>query len=200
MYAATLVSVFAFVASVAAAPAASWSDPTVCAAGTGYYQVCGSAQGGYKGCCKADACSLGYCPDSYTPTSTTTPPPNNNNYPVDNGNGDGTCSAGKNYYVCDNGFRGCCSQDACTVGYCPDNSYSTPWEPEVHYEGGEETPVHKEQPPVVVDHHAHYEAPRPVDGVCPSGSGYYQVCGQAQGGFKGCCRSDACGLGYCPDY
>jgi len=172
MYASTFVSVFAFVASVAAAP---WSDPTVCAPGKGYYQVCASS--GFKGCCTQDACGLGYCPDA--PSGPVTPPPTNthNTEPAP-----GTCAAGLSYYVCSNGFKGCCSQDACTIGYCP--------------------PTWEEKP---VDHHEHEEpaalpgVPSPEaghPGTCPTGMGYYQVCAN---GYNGCCTKDACSLGYCPD-
>lgn len=173
MHASRFLSAFALVASVAAAP---WSDPTVCTPGTGYYQVCAS---GFKGCCTKDACGLGYCPDT-TGSNPPTPPPTNGK-PTEP-TAPGTCAAGLNYYVCSNGFKGCCSQDACTIGYCPDSTWEKP-----------------------VDHHEHQEweepapapAPEPAHlGTCPAGMGYYQVCAN---GFKGCCTKDACSLGYCPD-
>jgi hypothetical protein len=38
-----------------------------------------------------------------------------------NGRQDGVCAAGTQWYVCNsNGFRGCCSVDACNLSTCPD--------------------------------------------------------------------------------
>jgi hypothetical protein len=98
---------------VSAAPkAARAEDPTICAPGTGFFQVCSNAWGvTFKGCCPTDACSKGYCPST---SSTSTPPPKTT---VD----DTTCAPGTGvFYVCANGFRGCCKgADPCTIGYCP---------------------------------------------------------------------------------
>ena len=173
----TVLSLLSAAASLgAAAPTLSARyDPTICAPGTGYYQVCSS---GYKGCCTKDACTLGYCPGTAPPPSepselpkqppaelpkeppATLPP--------------GTCAAGTgNYYVCASGFKGCCLQDACTLGYCP----GKPAEPE------KPKPTEPEKPKTL------------PEGQCAAGTGYYQVCGN---GYKGCCTKDACSLGYCP--
>jgi len=124
-----LSTVFALVAAAtlgAAAPALPpRSDPTVCAPGTGFFQSCGN---GFRGCCAADACTIGFCP-STTPSEekpktddwehkepehkepehwnpTTLP--------------EGQCAPGTGFFqVCGNGFKGCCKSDACTIGYCP---------------------------------------------------------------------------------
>lgn len=172
MLASAFLSIFAFVAASTAAP---WSDPTVCKPGTGYYQSCEST--GFEGCCTKDVCGmkLSYCPDI-----TATPPPTHTNHkwipdvrnpePTPE-HAPGSCNAGLSYYVCANGFKGCCAQDACTVGYCPSNNADNngAW----------------------VDTHEHHEE-KPAS---PS-AGYYQVCAN---GFKGYCTKDACTLGYCPD-
>jgi len=87
------------------------------AAGTGYYQVCAS---GFKGCCASDACGLGYCPSS---SSSSSPAPKTDiktSSSIPAGGNDSTCAPGTGYYqVCANGFKGCCTSDACSLGYCP---------------------------------------------------------------------------------
>lgn len=144
-------------------------DPTVCAPGTGYFQSCSN---GFRGCCKGDACGSpsGLCPDS-KPAVKRTPEPA----------ADPTvCAPGTGFFQsCSNGFRGCCKSDACsTSGFCPDvtapmtvvTALPTPTALVKAAAGGDPT-------------------------VCAPGTGFYQVCGS---GFKGCCKKDACSLGYCP--
>ncbi|KAH7111661.1 hypothetical protein B0J13DRAFT_631769 [Dactylonectria estremocensis] len=85
----------------------------------------------------------------------------------------GECPGSGVYYVCStNGFRGYCSSDPCAKSWCPDFKDRT-------CEPIENTPV-------------------PKNGECPSGTGYFQVCGK--NGFRGCCKTDACGAAWCPDY
>ncbi|KAH8681095.1 hypothetical protein BX600DRAFT_504833 [Xylariales sp. PMI_506] len=94
-------------------------DDTVCAPGTGYFQSCGS---GFRGCCKADACGLGWCPDSSSSPSTLTTVPSSpaaEKTPVLNKD-PSLCAPGTGYFQkCSNGFTGCCTKDACSLGWCP---------------------------------------------------------------------------------
>jgi hypothetical protein len=139
------------------------ADPTVCAPGTGYFQSCSN---GFRGCCKSDACGspTGWCLD-HVEKRAPAPAPAPASDPT-------VCAAGTGYFQsCSNGFRGCCKVDACSAsGWCAD------------YKKGTYEPVPA-------------PAPVPVEGVC-AGTGYYQVCGSK---FKGCCETDACTLGYCPN-
>ncbi|KAF1994194.1 hypothetical protein P154DRAFT_38530 [Amniculicola lignicola CBS 123094] len=83
------------------------------------------------------------------------------------------CAAGTNYYVCAaNGFRGCCSVDACNTAWCPDAGLPPP-PPGTGNPGG-----------------------FPYPGQCAAGKQYY-VC--ASNGFAGCCSIDACNADWCPD-
>jgi hypothetical protein len=88
------------------------------------------------------------------------------------------------FYVCaKNGFRGNCSVDPCALSWCPDYKRKTCKVAE---------PVCSEKPKHGADKHWSDENKRWTDnnGVCPEGTGYYQVCGN---GFRGCCKADACG-------
>ncbi|KAL2873836.1 hypothetical protein SGCOL_010984 [Colletotrichum sp. CLE4] len=120
------------------------TDPTVCPAGTGFFQSCSN---GFRGCCKEDACTVGYCPSASVKRQDPT-----------------VCAPGTGFFQsCSNGFRGCCKSDACTLGYCPVTA-----------------PSEKRQDPT----------------VCAPGTGFFQSCAN---GFRGCCKQDACTIGYCPD-
>ena len=152
------------------------SDPTVCAPGTGYFQSCSN---GFRGCCKGDACGspTGWCPDAAKPVVKERAPASD---PT-------VCAAGTGYFQsCANGFRGCCKSDACGSAWCADYKPYT-------YEliGAASVPAPAKEP----------QTPAPVAGaggdptVCAPNTGYYQVCGN---GFKGCCKKDACSVGYCP--
>jgi len=177
-----LSTVFALISAAslgAAAPAlpARSSDPTVCAAGTGFFQSCSN---GFRGCCKADACTLGYCPPPTTNAPAEEKPKTDEwthkaepetwkpaTLP------EGQCAAGTGYYqVCGNGFKGCCSADACHLGYCPPAAVAAR-----NVAAAAEEEVKRDET------------------VCAAGTGYFQSCGN---GFRGCCTADACGLGYCP--
>lgn len=113
------------------------SDPTVCAPGTGYFQSCSN---GFRGCCKSDACSpAGWCPDykfgSYTPATAPAPAPVPTPQtvpapapapitPASTSSDPTVCSKGY-YQVCGDAsgktfYKGCCTKDACSLGYCPD--------------------------------------------------------------------------------
>ena len=96
------------------------------------------------------------------------------------------CSGTGAYYVCAaNGFRGYCSSDPCNKQWCPD------FTPKTCDKKTTLTPP----PPAPVDIGKGKGTDKPVEGVCPAGTGYYQVCSN---GFRGCCKQDACGLGWCP--
>ncbi|TDZ21972.1 hypothetical protein Cob_v004752 [Colletotrichum orbiculare MAFF 240422] len=171
MHSTIIFAVLAAAASLTAAAPAN-SDPTICAPGTGFFQTCSN---GFRGCCKADACTIGYCP---TDTAETHP----EQTPVDCGSAAATaaetkthskratsdptvCAPGTGFFqTCANGFSGCCKGDACSThdGTCP--------------------PVAAKRDPT----------------VCAPGTGFFQSCDQGNG-FVGCCNKDACGLGYCPD-
>jgi len=202
MYASTILSVFALVAASAAAPA-PYDDPTVCAPGTGYYQVCAAT--GYKGCCQKDVCGmkLDYCPPG--PAS-----------PYDDPT---VCKPGTGYYqVCAaTGYKGCCTQDVCgqKLSYCPtyyakERREAAPYDdPTVCAPGtgyyqvcaatGYKGCCQKDVCGMKLDYCPSGPA-SPYDDptVCKPGTGYYQVC--AATGYKGCCTKDVCGmkLNYCP--
>ena len=79
--------------------------------------------------------------------------------------------AAKQWYVCgNNGFRGECTVDPCAITWCPDYNPGT-YEP---------VKVSKRQADPT---------------VCAPGTGFFQSCSN---GFRGCCKTDACTLGYCP--
>jgi len=138
---------------------------------------------GFRGCCKtADPCTIGHCPAAAPGSSVSTrdEPAAGNVRRAD----DTVCPPGTGYFQsCSNGFRGCCTADVCStkIPYCP--GASSPIVPPV-------------APPVKNETPAPASAVQPQNGVCPSGTGYYQVCAN---GFKGCCAKDACSLGYCPN-
>ncbi|KAJ0167109.1 hypothetical protein CTA2_4404 [Colletotrichum tanaceti] len=97
----TLLAATATLTAAAPSPE-SKPDNTVCAPGTGFFQSCSN---GFRGCCKADACTIGHCP----PASEKRQDPT-------------VCSPGTGFFQsCSNGFRGCCKQDACATGHCPSN-------------------------------------------------------------------------------
>ena len=138
------------------------------------YYVC--ANNGFRGDCTVDPCALAWCPDyisyTYTPKTAKRDPAPQSDPTV--------CAPGTGYFQsCSNGFRGCCKADACSLGYCPPSTASEPEKPKVNeWE-------HKEAAKL---------ATLP-EGQCAPGTGFFQVCGN---GFKGCCKADACSLGYCP--
>jgi len=158
------------------------SDPTVCAPGTGYFQSCSN---GFRGCCKGDACGSTWCPDA-KPVSAVkrTPEPVAAPAPASDPT---VCAAGTGYFQsCANGFRGCCKSDACASNWCADYKPFT-------YEavGAASAPAPAAQPQTPAP-----AAPAGGDPtVCAPNTGFYQVCAS---GFKGCCKKDACSLGYCP--
>jgi len=159
------------------------SDPTVCAPGTGYFQSCSN---GFRGCCKGDACGSSWCPDVKV-AAKRTPEPIPAPAPAPAPASDPTvCAAGTGFYqVCGNGFKGCCKSDACGSTWCADYKPYT-YEPI----GASSAPAPAPVPA---------PAPAPAAGgdptVCAPNTGFYQVCSN---GFKGCCKKDACSLGYCP--
>ncbi|KAK2038498.1 hypothetical protein LZ31DRAFT_559539 [Colletotrichum somersetense] len=172
-------------------------DPTVCAPGTGFFQSCSS---GFRGCCKSDACTLGYCPSTSEKRQDSTVCAPGTGFFQSCANGfrgccksdactigycpsagaetvkrqDPTvCAPGTGFFQsCSNGFRGCCKSDACTLGYCPDAAAAA----------------------VAVTVVAEKRSTDPT--VCAPGTGFFQSCSN---GFRGCCKSDACTIGYCPD-
>jgi hypothetical protein len=163
-----------------AAPA--YTDPTVCAPGTGYYQVC--SWNGFKGCSTKDEC---------------TPPSNPTTVPGTNP--DGTCQPGYGYYqVCAwNGFKGCSTKDECTPppGYYGKRAaaYNDPTvcAPGTGYyqvcawNGFKGCSTKDECTPP--SNPTTVPGTNP-DGTCQPGYGYYQVC--AWNGFKGCSTEDEC--------
>jgi hypothetical protein len=177
-----------------------------CPAGTGFFQSCGN---GFRGCCKSDACGpAGWCADYEFGTYTIKTAAPVRRVPV--AWADPTaCAPGTGYFQsCSNGFKGCCKTDACApAGWCAAYKFGT-YEPvsattETPVEKPVEKPAEKpaEKP---VEKPAEKPADKPVTPVsvptfpedyCPAGTGYYQKCGN---GFKGCCKADACTLGYCP--
>jgi hypothetical protein len=165
----------------APAPGA-YSDPTVCPVGTGYFQACAN---GFRGCCKTDACGGSWCPDfkagSYTPANT---------WEVRSWSDPTVCAAGTGYFqsCAKNGFRGCCKSDACGAAWCPDYKFGT-YEPASWSHQDSET----NQPPATTPPTT-TPVPKPAGSwsdptVCAPGTGYYQVCAN---GFKGCAAYDAC--------
>ncbi|KZL82204.1 hypothetical protein CI238_09428 [Colletotrichum incanum] len=147
-------------------------DPTVCAPGTGFFQSCSN---GFRGCCKQDACTIGYCPDvkaAIAEKRTTDPtvcPPNTGFF-----------------QSCANGFRGCCKSDACAIGYCPDvKVFET-----VTKAAPKTTPT--PTPEAQSNNNGNGNADPTV---CAPGTGFFQSCSN---GFRGCCKQDACSIGFCP--
>ncbi|KAK1975987.1 hypothetical protein LZ30DRAFT_604395 [Colletotrichum cereale] len=143
------------------------TDPTVCAPGTGFFQSCSN---GFRGCCKSDACTIGYCPSAGAETVKRQDPT--------------VCAPGTGLFQsCSNGFRGCCKYDACTVGYCQDvKAFKT---------------VTKAAPAPTLTLEVKSINSRNGNAdptVCAPGTGFFQSCSN---GFRGCCKSDACAIGYC---
>ncbi|WQF80949.1 hypothetical protein CDEST_05963 [Colletotrichum destructivum] len=188
----------------AAAPSlGSKRDNTVCAPGTGFFQSCSN---GFRGCCKADACTIGYCPDvtgaSDNKPAETTPVTTGHSahwQPTD----PTVCAPGAGFFQsCANGFRGCCKEDACAIGHCPSASEK------------------RQDPTVCAPGSGFFQScsngfrgccksdacsigycpptseKRQDPTVCAPGTGFFQSCSN---GFRGCCKQDACSLGYCPD-
>ncbi|KAJ0348536.1 hypothetical protein COL154_006416 [Colletotrichum chrysophilum] len=146
-------------------------DPTVCAPGTGFFQSCSN---GFRGCCKADACTIGYCPDLKFREPTVK-------------RDETVCAPGTGFFQsCSNGFRGCCKQDACTIGYCPDVK---------SFETVTIAPKTSPTPTPEANHEWHAEPKNTDPTVCAPGTGFFQSCSN---GFRGCCKADACTIGYCP--
>ncbi|KAK0638451.1 hypothetical protein B0T16DRAFT_421209 [Cercophora newfieldiana] len=165
------------------------SDPTVCAPGTGYFQSCSN---GFRGCCKGDACGSTWCPDfkpfTFEPVNAVKRAPEPAPAPAP-ASDPTVCAAGTGFFQsCSNGFRGCCKSDACGSTWCADYKPYT-YEPV----GAASAPAPASQPQTPAP------APAPAAGgdptVCAPNTGFYQVCAN---GFKGCCKKDACTLGYCP--
>ncbi|GJD02469.1 hypothetical protein ColKHC_11294 [Colletotrichum higginsianum] len=203
----------------AAAPSlGSKRDNTVCAPGTGFFQSCSN---GFRGCCKADACTIGYCPD-VTGASDNKPA---ETAPVTTGHlahwqpTDPTvCAPGAGFFQsCANGFRGCCKEDACSIGHCPSASEKRQ-DPTVCAPGtgffqscsngfrgccksdacslGYCSDVKIDNTKTVNTETVNTGAVKSQDPtVCAPGTGFFQSCSN---GFRGCCKSDACSLGYCP--
>jgi hypothetical protein len=93
-----------------------------------------------------------------------------------------TCTGSGAFYVCaNNGFRGNCSVDPCALNWCPDYKSNT-------CEAAACAP--KDVESETGKNNGHETERRQDNGVCPEGTGYYQVCGN---GFRGCCKADACG-------
>jgi hypothetical protein len=93
-----------------------------------------------------------------------------------------TCTGSGAFYVCaNNGFRGNCSVDPCALNWCPDYKSNT-------CEAAACAP--KDVESETGKNNGHETKRRQDNGVCPEGTGYYQVCGN---GFRGCCKADACG-------
>jgi hypothetical protein len=193
--------------SVGSGPGAkSQNDPTTCAAGFGYFQVCSN---GFRGCCKSDACGKVWCPDykpgSYEPmdiisrptdiltkaspsqstityksssTSTTSVQKSSDKPSVPS-----SSSSSVTILILTTGSNPKPTLSSSTSSYKWSNSSSI------------STSTHS---PTVIPS----PGPKPSTGtdatICPAGVGYYQVC--ATNGFKGCCRSDACGKNWCVDY
>jgi hypothetical protein len=96
------------------------------------------------------------------------------------------CTGAGAFYVCaNNGFRGNCSVDPCALAWCPDYK---PYMCEAVAAcdcGAKET-----KPDAGKNKSSGSERRQDNNGVCPEGTGYFQVCGN---GFRGCCKADACG-------
>ncbi|KAF5020474.1 hypothetical protein F66182_7513 [Fusarium sp. NRRL 66182] len=156
------------------------NDPTVCAPGTGFFQSCSN---GFRGCCKGDACGSSWCPDYKTGTYEPKGHPETwkpktekpkTVKPESTSSDPTVCAPGTGFFQsCSNGFRGCCKGDACGSSWCPD------------YKTGTYEPVN------------HHHARQSDSTVCPPNTGYFQSCSN---GFRGCCKGDACGSTWCPDY
>lgn len=149
--------------------------PTVCA-GTATHYVC--SNNGFKGSCSVDPCALNWCPDYVPKTCHKAPVVDTTTIP------EPSCTGSGAFYVCaNNGFRGNCSVDPCALAWCPDYELKT-----CKTAGGcgakETKPEAGKNKSVLADRR------QDNNGVCPEGTGYYQVCGN---GFRGCCKADACG-------
>ncbi|EFQ33115.1 hypothetical protein CGRA01v4_13236 [Colletotrichum graminicola] len=206
-------TVFTLIAATASFTAAAPShdvkrDDTVCAPGTGFFQSCAS---GFRGCCKYDACTIGYCPSTSEKRQDPT-----------------FCAPGTGFFQsCSNGFRGCCKADACTIGYCPSSGAETVerQDPTVCAPGtgffqscsngfrgccksdactigycpdvkAFETVIKAAPTPTLTTE----VKPNNNNGnadptVCAPGTGFFQSCSN---GFRGCCKFDACTTGHCP--
>ncbi|KAK2027537.1 hypothetical protein LX32DRAFT_729324 [Colletotrichum zoysiae] len=158
-------------------------DPTVCAPGTGFFQTCAN---GFRGCCKSDACTIGYCPSAGAETVKRQDPtvcaPGTGFFQSCSNGFRGCCKPGTGFFQsCSNGFRGCCKADACTIGYCPDvKAFET---------------VIKAAPAPTLTPEVKPNTRNVDPTVCAPGTGFFQSCSN---GFRGCCKSDACTIGYCP--
>ena len=88
------------------------------------------------------------------------------------------CAPGTGYYQrCEKGnFDGCCTQDACSLGYCP----------------GSSTANNPSSNP------SSNPNPNSDPTQCAPGTGFFQFCSN---GFRGCCTQDVCtgSSGTCPD-
>lgn len=182
--------------------------------GAGAFYLC--AANGFEGNCSVDPCAMEWCPDfekltckpaeakgTGTCTSTTTvvakPIP--------------TCAVGAGaYYVCANGFRGCCTSDPCSnpdgrceKPACPQGKCSTtvivtvtttPAATATAYPAYTDADVTSTAAPTSS------AAPEPAKRwaaqmECP-GKGAYYVCGNNN--FRGYCSVDPCAIKWCPDF
>ncbi|KAF4975158.1 hypothetical protein FZEAL_8013 [Fusarium zealandicum] len=165
----TIVAIAGLASAVVTPPVPASNNDGVCPENTGFFQVCSN---GFRGCCKSDACAGSWCPDfkagTYEPVKT---------WKVRARQSDPTvCAPGTGFFQsCSNGFRGCCTADACTDAWCPD------------FETGTFEPVKTEK----------VSARQSDPTVCAPGTGFFQSCSN---GFRGCCKGDACASSWCPDY
>ncbi|KAK1826002.1 hypothetical protein QBC39DRAFT_376922 [Podospora conica] len=149
------------------APAPTPAPVPVPGSTTSFY-VC--FNNGFRGDCSIDPCALSWCPNYYPGTYTPIDQVKRSSDPT-------VCAPGTGFFQsCSNGFRGCCTTDACgPAGWCP------------NYYFGSYTPVVQVKRDAAAD---------PT--VCAPGTGFFQACSN---GFRGCCKSDACGqAGWCADY
>jgi len=170
--------------------------PSECS-GTGNYYVC--SNNGFRGYCSADPCNMAWCPDFALKTrnkivrTTTSVAPEVSKVPEEKSytpsQDETVCSVGTGFFQsCSNGFRGCCKRDACSAAWCPDYKFGT------YQPISTSTPealtwvtLTTAKPPV--------KTASSDSSVCGNNQGYFQVCAN---GFKGCCKTDACSLGFCP--
>jgi len=187
--------------STTTSPPATYTPGAECP-GSGNYYVC--ANNGFRGYCSSDPCNLAWCPDfalsscerivrtTTAAVSAATSDPESETYEPAMKRDETVCPAGTGYFQsCGNGFRGCCKGDACGAKWCPDYKLGT-FEPvsapkSTTTTTSTWTTLTTAKPPV--------KTPSSDPTVCGEGKGYFQSCGN---GFRGCCKQDACALGYCP--
>jgi hypothetical protein len=96
--------------------------------------------------------------------------------------------------VCSNGWRGCCTHDVCTIGYCAIDNQCPTGEFYTSDECATDA-ITKREPEEECQPGQFYVGDQCVseDDQCPTGQ-TYQVCSN---GWVGCCASDVCSIGYC---